>query len=140
MALVLGWMLAGPMSGVSGAEESAPIGLKTTVKNEISGATGDTSIVIKKGAVTTENPKDFEVVSGTDTVAGDPKPAQAEAFATWRTQCADWKKEFRENNHDNMVLSANCGDPQMSMEPSGLRQYKSTAKYKLRVRVRGQAQ
>ena len=65
----------------------------------------DTSIVIKKGPRSTisELPE-FEVVSGEQDIDGDPAANSVDARASWKTVCADWKKEVKELNKDNVVL------------------------------------
>jgi len=63
-----------------------------------------------------------------------------EAYASWKTACADWKKELKENNKENQVLVSSCGTAKFTKDDSagsgsGIYVYRSQAKYKLRVRV-----
>ncbi|KHD88100.1 MAG: hypothetical protein OM95_11345 [Bdellovibrio sp. ArHS] len=95
-------------------------------------ADGDTTIEIKKGKKTDN---EFEIVNGEDEIEGDAAPLLKEARANWKVACADWKKEIKELNKDNQVLSLNCGKMQCStvaMESTCT----SHAKYKMKVRVK----
>ncbi len=96
----------------------------------------DTSIVIKKGAQ--ENlllPPDFEIVEGKDEIAGEPTNDRKSAYASWKEQCADWKKSMREMNKDNQLITLNCGSPTLKKEEYILT-FSSTGSYKMRVRIR----
>ncbi len=93
----------------------------------------DTTIEIKKGAKSTD--KDFEIVTDQDSIEGDAAPLLKEARSNWKTTCADWKKEIKELNKENQVLSLSCGTMQCStaaMEST----CRSQAKYKVKVRVK----
>ncbi len=94
----------------------------------------DTSVIIKKG-VASFGP-DFEIVSGVDEVAGDPLAGSKESHASWKVACENWKKETRELNKTNQVLSLNCNLPMPTRIEGGLNIYHSSASYKLRVRIR----
>lgn len=96
----------------------------------------DTSVIIKKG-VTSFGP-DFEIVSGVDEVAGDPLAGSKESHASWKLACENWKKETRELNKSNQVLSLNCNLPIPTRIEGGLNIYHSSASYKLRVRIRNE--
>lgn len=92
----------------------------------------ETTISVRKGGSKSE--AKFEITEGTEEVEGDPAPLQKEARANWKKACDGWKKELKENNKDNQILTANCGTAQCSttaMETV----CKSTAKYKLKVRL-----
>ncbi len=97
----------------------------------------DTSIVIKKGPIAniSELPE-FEVVSGEQDIDGDPAANSGEARSSWKTACADWKKEIKELNKDNQVLTLSCNSPSSTLLDNGQRQMRSTGAYKLKVRIR----
>ncbi len=91
-----------------------------------------------------QKPKDFEIVEDTDEVSGDPVAGVNESRKSWKEACAEWKKELKEAN-PGQVVTANCGTPKMDKNDdvagkgSGIYTWKSTAKYRLKVRIRDQA-
>lgn len=92
----------------------------------------ETTISVRKGG--SKSDAKFEITEGTDDLEGDPAPLQKEARANWKKACDAWKKELKEMNKDNQILTANCGTPQCAttaMETV----CKSTAKHKLKVRL-----
>lgn len=92
----------------------------------------DTTIEIRKGK---GSDKEFEVVTDEDSIEGEAAPLLKEARSHWKRACAEWKSELKELNKDNQVLSMSCGTMQCStvaMEST----CRSTAKYKLKVRVK----
>jgi hypothetical protein len=97
-------------------------------------ADGDTSIVIKKGA--DAGTQDFEVVSGNEDVVGEPSPSNRGSYSSWKTACADWKKEMRELNKENALIALNCNAPTAEKDANGLTTHKSSGTYKMRVRVK----
>lgn len=92
----------------------------------------DTTIEIKKGK---GSDREFEIVSGEESIEGDAAPLLKEARANWKKACSDWKLELKELNKENQVLSMSCGTMECStvaMEST----CRSKAKYKLKVRVK----
>lgn len=69
-------------------------------------AEGDTTIKIEKGPKADEK---YEISSGTDRVEGDPAPLLKDARANWKIACTEWKKELKELNKDNQIISMSCG-------------------------------
>ncbi|WII72649.1 hypothetical protein QJS83_02035 [Bdellovibrio sp. 22V] len=95
-------------------------------------AEGDTTIEIKKGK---NADRTYEVVTDEDEIEGEAAPLLKEARTNWKTACADWKKEIKELNKDNQVLSLSCGKmtcSTVSMEST----CRSVGKFKLRVQVK----
>lgn len=92
----------------------------------------------------TKNPKirnNYEIISGDEEVSGDPTAGTKEAYASWKEACKEWKKEIKENNKDGKVLIASCGSASFTKDDtsgagSGVYTYKSSGKYKVRVRLR----
>jgi len=96
------------------------------------------AVIIQRGKIPiVDVAKDFEVVSGSEEVIGDPEPGRKAGYASWKAACAEWKKELKELNKTNQVLTLNCNSPEFVQE-NGNYTYKSQGSYKLRVRVRGQ--
>ena len=94
----------------------------------------NTTIEIKKND-RPKSDKQFEISEGTEEVAGDAAPLIQEARKNWKAACADWKKEFKDLNKDNQILSLSCGSmicTTVTMENT----CKSQAKYKLRVQIK----
>lgn len=67
----------------------------------------DTTITITKG--NSNNKKRYQITDGTEEVTGDTNVVRMQAMDSWKKACADWKKEFRELNKDNQIISMNCG-------------------------------
>jgi len=87
--------------------------------------------------------KDFEIVEDTDEVSGDPVGGTKESYASWKEACKEWKKEIKEAN-PGQVVTINCGSAKMEKDDTsgkgaGIYVYKSTGKYRLKVRIRDQA-
>jgi hypothetical protein len=118
-----------------GAEENASIKIKDVSTSE------DTSVIIKKGALPL--PSDtpvFEIVSGTDEVSGDLEAGVKESWASWKTACENWKKEFKENNKENQIITLNCNSPSSQPQKNGMQVHVSTATYKIKVLKTGKKQ
>lgn len=98
----------------------------------------------EKLGIGAHKPKDFEIIEDTDEVAGDAVAGVNDSRKSWKEACAEWKKELKEQN-PGQVVTATCGTPKMDKNDdvagkgSGLYTWKSTAKYRLKVRVRDQA-
>jgi hypothetical protein len=97
----------------------------------------DTSILIRKGGdkKSALDFKDYEIVTGSDEIFGDPEPGKKAGYESWKAACAAWKKELKENNKDNQVLVSSCSSPKFAQE-DGRYTYTSNGTYKLRVKVR----
>jgi hypothetical protein len=89
---------------------------------------GATTIEVTKGKTKTQTK--WQVVEGSAPINGEPAAMEKDARKSWKTACAEWKKEFREDNKENRILSMSCG----SLECSGSVGQKvcsSTAQYKI---------
>ena len=115
-------------SSLSAFAESPKIKIGDIQTNE------DTSVIIKKGSSSSLGPE-FEIVSGTGEILGDPTLGAKDAYSNWKSACDDWKKETRELNKENQVLALSCNAPDRSQE-NGQHMYRSTGTYKLKVRIR----
>ena len=91
----------------------------------------DTTIEIRKGIKTDQT---FEISEGTEDITGDAAPLIQTARANWKTACADWKKEMKENK-ESPVLMSSCG--KMTCTTAAMESTcSSVGKYKLKVRVK----
>jgi hypothetical protein len=91
----------------------------------------DTTISIKKGANATEAKKKYSLVEGEHEVVGDKDVVAKSAEKNWKAACTEWKKEFREDNKDNKIISIVCG--RMVCEKVGVETTcQSKAKYKIK--------
>lgn len=98
-------------------------------------ASENTTIEIKKGAnATTSNGPLFQITEGNEVVEGDGALLIKDAKKNWKQACNDWKKEFRELNKDNSILSMNCGQQNCATQ-SGETICTSKANYKLKVKI-----
>jgi hypothetical protein len=95
-------------------------------------ADGDTTIKIEKGSKTNA---EYEITEGIDQIEGDAAPLLKDARLNWKTACAEWKKETKELNKENSVLTLNCGSMKCStvaMESTCV----STGRHKLKVKIK----
>ncbi len=99
-----------------------------------------TTIEIKKnkgdayGAIVKPNEPLFEITQGEEDLSGDGAPLLKEARSNWKKTCNDWKKEFKEMNKLNQIISMNCGKQNCSTEAMET-VCSSKATYKLKVRL-----
>lgn len=87
---------------------------KTSVKINDMDTTQDTTISIKKGA--TAATKKWQLTEGEEEITGDKAALLKEAEKNWKSACNDWKKEFKEMNKENKIVSMNCGKMVCSKE------------------------
>ena len=69
-------------------------------------ADGDTNISITKGK---NSQRDYDITESHEDISGDPQILSKDARDSWKTACADWKKETKENNKGNQIISLSCG-------------------------------
>lgn len=69
----------------------------------------DTTISIKKGSAASESKKKYTIVEDNHEVVGDKDVVAKSAEKNWKVACTEWKKEFREDNKDNKIISITCG-------------------------------
>lgn len=93
----------------------------------------ETTISVKKGAAKSD--KVWEIVRETVEVTGDSAVLEKDAKASWKTACADWKKEAKELNTENKVLALNCGKMKCSKAGATETQCESQASMTLKVKV-----
>ena len=111
---------------IATAEE---VGLKVDKIN----AQEDTTISISKGNKKS-NSKKYTISEGEDQITSDKEVVKKEAQQSWKMACSDWKKEFRDLNKDNKIISMSCGT--MNCTKDGVESTcSSVAKYKVRVVV-----
>lgn len=113
------------------------VSAETTIKERIPDSAEESTTVIQRS----KNPKlgvdKYEIVSEEEEIAGDPTPGTKEALKAWKDACAEWKKEARENNKDNSIITLSCGTPQKTTDGTGngLYTYKSNARIKVKVKI-----
>ena len=76
----------------------------------------------------------WEVQEGSADVEGETSATARDAKSAWKKACADWKKEFREDNKENKVLNVNCGSVSCGGE-AGSKVCSSKATYKIKTRM-----
>jgi hypothetical protein len=109
-AFILSAMVVVSMAALQARAEE-----KTSVKINDMDTTQDTTISIKKGA----NPqatKKWVLTEGEEDISGDKAALLKQAETNWKTACSDWKKEFKEMNKDNKIVSMSCGKMSCSKE------------------------
>lgn len=87
---------------------------KTSVKIQDMDTAQDTTISIKKGSSAAK--KKWDITEGEEEITGDKSALLKDAEKNWKAACADWKKEFKEMNKENKVVSMNCGKMVCSKE------------------------
>jgi hypothetical protein len=110
---------------------------KTGVKIDDIHTGEDTSITIQKGTKAGTCIV-YNIIDGTEEVFGSPEHDRSKAYVSWKTACTEWKREFREINKDNSILSYSCNQPAMAKD-GDLYNYKATASYKIKVRMQEMA-
>ncbi|MES3038462.1 MAG: hypothetical protein V4736_11200 [Bdellovibrionota bacterium] len=76
----------------------------------------------------------YKIEEGKDEIEGDAAPLLQNARKNWKQSCNDWKKEFRENNVGNKIISTNCG--KMKCETVAMETVcRSETTYKVRVKL-----
>ncbi|MGE0764800.1 MAG: hypothetical protein AB7N80_16120 [Bdellovibrionales bacterium] len=95
-----------------------------------------TTIEIRKGkaAEAAKGEAQWEVTTGDADIAGETAPVAKEAKANWTKACNDWKKEFRQDNKENKVISMSCGIPDCAGD-AGNKTCTSKASYKIKTRL-----
>lgn len=94
-----------------------------------------TTVEIRKGK--TEKDKSgalWEVHEGTTDIEGDEVLAVKEAQSSWKKECAAWKKEFREDNKENKIISMSCGSSSCTGGPAA-KKCVSKASYKIKTKL-----
>lgn len=99
-----------------------------------------TTITIEKGKPGARpgqatQPVQNEVLDSTVEIEGESAPLLKAAKGNWKKACEDWKKEVKDLNKDNQVLSLNCGSPRCAPESTALTVCRSTATYKIRLKL-----
>lgn len=106
------------------------VGLKIDTSGSTS--TEDTTISIKKGSNPTANKKKYTISEGSEEITGDKDVLKKNAEKNWKQSCEDWKKEIKELNKENKVISVSCGS--MTCSKDGVESAcKSAGSYKIRV-------
>lgn len=95
----------------------------------------DGALVIRKEPINgLLTPPQFEITQGDEEIVADSAPLLNQARGNWKKSCADWKKEMKENNKDNQVISLNCGSMECSTAAAEST-CKSKATYKIKVKI-----
>lgn len=100
----------------------------------------DTTIQIHKGKlegaapVYANTPFKWETQEGSTDVEGEASATAKDAKTAWTKACADWKKEFREDNKENKIVNINCGSASCSGE-AGSKICTSKASYKIKTKI-----
>lgn len=94
-------------------------------------ASQDTTISIKKGQGT-QNKKVYTLSEGNEEIVGDKDVLKKTAEQNWKKACDEYKKEFKEMNKENKIVSLSCGS--MVCAKEGVESTcQSKATYKVRV-------
>jgi len=110
---------------------------ETTIKEKLPDSAEESTTVIQRS----KNPKlgvdKYEIVSEEDEIAGEPTAGTKEAYKAWKDACAEWKKEARENNKENSIITLSCGTAKKETDGTGngLYTYKSQARMKVKVKL-----
>jgi hypothetical protein len=124
MKLFIAWMTAASISTSAWAQTASVKDIPTD---------GDTTISISKGKKAQD---EYEITEGSDDIPGEPEILEKEARSSWDAKCVKWKKEFRENNKENVVISMNCNTPNCSKNSNSQTVCTSKATYKVKTKIR----
>ena len=89
-------------------------------------------IILSAGIARAQVSGQFEVVSLSGSIYGDPQLSTDAARASWSTACNAWKKETKELNKDNQMLSINCETPSCSYQDAGRTICSSIGSYQIK--------
>jgi len=118
----------------SGAVSAETVDIKD-VSAAQTGEESHTTIEIKKGkpgTLPTQN--QWEVTDGTADVEGEAGATNKDAKANWKKACDSWKKETRDDNKENKVISLNCGQANCGGD-AGAKVCTSKASFKIKTKV-----
>jgi hypothetical protein len=98
----------------------------------------DTTVIIRKGAPAAEKTEtpDFETVTESEEISGEPELNVDKARESWVTACNQWKKDTREFHKGHQILALKCGSPSEVKQNHGRRIFQSLGSYKLRMRTK----
>ena len=111
---------------------SAAAFAQKTAVTDIPSSEAGTTISVQKGI--TEQ-RDYDILSGTGEIAGDSNVLLKGARDSWKTACADWKKEIKDLNKENLLIAINCNSPKCATETNGT-VCTSTGSYQVRVKIK----
>lgn len=113
------------ISGLTASAQSMDVKMKDI------NASDDTTISIKKGAGV-NNKKVYTLSEGSEDVTGDKDVLKKNAEKNWKKACEEYKKDFKEMNKENKIVSLSCGT--MVCNKEGIESScQSKATYKVRV-------
>lgn len=76
----------------------------------------------------------WEITEGSTDLAGDGANMMGEAKKNLKKACDDWKKEFRQDNKENKIITMSCGTPSCNSEAME-KVCSSKATYKIKTRI-----
>ena len=103
-----------------------------TAVTDIPSSESGTTISVQKGI--TEQ-RDYDILTSSAEIAGDSNVLVKGARDSWKTACADWKKEIKDLNKENSVIALNCNSPKCVTETNGT-VCTSTGNYQVRVKIK----
>lgn len=130
--LAIGMVVAGLMVGAAASADP-----KAQLKVDDVNTSGDTSILIKKGDVSSKQCVEYQIVDGSEEVSGDPAMTKSAALRNWKAACAEWKTNVKElnKNAQNALMALSCGSS-AAVQDGEQWFYRSAGSYKLKVKVR----
>lgn len=106
----------------------------TDIKIKDIPTTEDATLIEVRKKTSMDHKLEYQITEGTDDVSGDAAPLLKEARTNWKKACEDWKKELKELNKTNQVITLSCG--QMSCKTEAMETTcKSTGNHKIKVKV-----
>lgn len=104
------------------------------IKDVPTSSDDSTTIEITKGKTSKSSEPTWEIVEGSAPIEGDPSAMNKDARTSWQKACDDWKKELREDNKENRIISVNCGKPNCS-GTAGNKICSSEGSYKIKTKI-----
>lgn len=99
------------------------------------GEESTTTIEIKKGKPSsTASQNQWEVTDGSADVEGEAGATNKDAKSNWKKACDTWKKETRDDNKENKIISLNCGNATCGGD-AGAKVCTSKATFKIKTKI-----
>ncbi len=101
-------------------------------------STGDhkgTSITIRKESSQESKRPEFTILKGGQEIEGEPSVNSKDAYQNWKTACNEWKKETKDLNKNNEVLTLDCGRSALTKVDFSQKLVRSNGQYQIKVRM-----
>lgn len=100
-------------------------------------ASEDTHFIIKKVSLSEKNERpDFEMITESEEIVGNPSLQLQEAKENWEEACENWKRSVRKQNKKHDIPILKCGTPKEIKEAHGQRSFHSEGTFSVRMHTK----